>query len=89
MAFRLTPTGTGPVLWVRVFLHATSKRACLIASGEPMSLRAGEPRVVEVVFDESDACTTPFEIATMAAVVEGTVEVASRQEWSIHYSFTP
>ena len=30
---------------------------------------------------------TPFEIATMAVVVEGTIEVASRQEWSIHYSF--
>jgi len=38
---------------------------------------------------EYDACATPFEIATMAAVVEGTVEVGSRQEWAVHYSFMP
>ncbi len=89
MTFRLTPTGTGPVLWVRVFLHAPSKRACFVATGEPLALRAGEARVVEVVFTEYDACATPFEVATMAAMVEGTVEVGSRQEWALHYSFTP
>ena len=89
MAFRLMPTGTGSVLWVRVFLHASSKRACFMATGEPLALRAGEARMVEVVFTEYDACATPFEIATMAAVVEGTVEVASRQEWAVHYSFMP
>ncbi len=89
MTFRLTPTGTGPILWFRVFLHATSKRACFIATGGPMALRAGEARVVEVVFTEYDACATPVDIATMAAVVEGTVEVSSRQEWALHYSFTP
>ena len=87
MVLRLAPSGTGPVLIVRAFLHATSKRACLLASTGPLALRAGEATTVEVVFDDSDACATPFEIATMAVVVEGTIEVASRQEWSIHYSF--
>lgn len=89
MVLRLAPSGTGPVLGVRAFLHATSKRACLLASTGPRALRAGGATSVEVVFDDSDACATPFEIATMAAVVEGTIEVASRQEWSVRYSFAP
>jgi len=89
MVFRLAPSATGPALTFLVFLHATSKRACLLASAAPFSLRAGESMAVEVVFDDSDECATPFEIASMAAVVEGTVEVASRQEWSVHYSFAP
>ena len=89
MSLDLFPSGTGPVLGSVAFLHATNKRACLIARGGPFALQAGQQRRLDVVFDESDACGTPVDIATMAVVVEGTIEVASRQEWAVRYLFTP
>jgi hypothetical protein len=55
---------------------------------------------VERVFDRADRCATPASssgsvpappvtIATMAAVVEGPVDTASRQEWALRYTFAP
>jgi hypothetical protein len=64
-------------------------RACLSGETGGFPLRAGEAQTIEVAFDRSDACATPFEAAHLAVVVEGTVEVASRQEWSVRYSFQP
>jgi hypothetical protein len=89
MYFSLTPSQSGSVLWVVGFLHATNKVACLSAMTGPMELVAGQARAVELVFDRSDDCAVPLTIATMAVVVEGTVQVASRQEWTVSYGFTP
>ena len=47
------------------------------------------PRPVEMVFDQpDDVCVPPLTIATMDAGVEGSVEIASRQEWAVR-SFLP
>jgi len=89
MVFRLTPTATGDALRFQVFLNSNTKRTCFLASTGPLSLRAGEAQSLQVVLDPSDACVTPFTITDMAAVVEGTVELASRQEWAIGYNFAP
>ena len=89
MVFRLTPSGTGPVLRFVVFLNAASKPACFLASTGPFALRAGEETTFQVVLDPSEACLTPVAITDLAANVEGTVEVASRQEWTIGYTFAP
>ena len=72
-----------------VFLHAGTKLACFAASTGPLALRAGEETSLQVVLDPSDDCPTPVSISDMAANVEGTVEVASRQEWTIGYTFAP
>jgi hypothetical protein len=89
MVFRLTPSATGEALRFVAFLHATSKRACFMATTGPVSVRAGEAQSLEVVLDPSDACLVPFAITDLAAVLEGTVELASRQEWAIRYTFAP
>lgn len=89
MVFRLTPAATGEALRFIVFLHAASKRACFMATTGPVSVRAGAAQSVEVVLDPSDSCGVPLAITDMAAVLEGTVELASRQEWAIRYSFGP
>ena len=89
MTFELTPRATGHVLWVASFLHARSSRACYLGRTDGFELAAGQTRAVEIVFADWDACATPFEVATMAVVVEGTVEVASRQEWAVRYAFEP
>jgi hypothetical protein len=83
-----SPTG-GPVLFVKVFLHSTSLQACLLGQTAPLTLQPGRIEPLEVLLDQADDCRTPVDIRTMAAVVEGTVEVASRQEWSIRYTFSP
>lgn len=89
MVFRLAPSGTGPVLRFVVFLHSDSKRACFVAATGPFALRAGEDTTLQVVLDPSDPCETPVSITDLATNVEGTVEVASRQEWRIGYTFAP
>ena len=89
MVFRLTPSGTGPVLRFLVFLHAASKQACFMAATGPFALRAGDETTFQVVLDPSDDCLTPLAITDLAASVEGPVEVASRQEWRIGYTFAP
>ena len=92
MTFRLTPSGTGPVLFCTGFLHAADKTGCLQARIGAFSLRRGEPQTVEVAFDRvdaSDRCRTPLELTDLAFVVEGTTEVASRHEWSLRYRLEP
>jgi hypothetical protein len=89
MRVRLVPAQSGPVLYVAGFLHASNKQACLSTRTGPFALAAGEPRDLEVVFDQSAGCGVPLTIETMALVVEGTVEVASRQEWTIRYELRP
>jgi hypothetical protein len=89
MQFSLAPSQTGAVLYVAAFLHASNKIACLSARSGPLQLTAGQSRPVELVFDQADNCGVPLTIATMAVVVEGTVEVASRQEWALAYTFSP
>jgi hypothetical protein len=89
MVFRLTPTSTGTAQSFQVFLNSETKRTCFLASAVSVPLRAGEALSLQVVLDPSDACAVPFAITDMAAVIEGTVELASRQEWAIGYSFAP
>ena len=88
MRFSLRAPRSGSVLGMRVFLHATNLVACLSADTGPFVLAQGEQQVT-VVFDESDDCPVPLSIQNLAAVVEGTSEVASRQTWSLSYTFAP
>jgi hypothetical protein len=74
------------------FLHADNTTACLQARTAAFALRAGEAQTVEAVFDTAyhgDRCATPVEITNLAFVVEGVVEVASRQEWALRYRLAP
>jgi hypothetical protein len=90
MVFRLTPAATGTALRFVVVLNAAaSKRACFLASTGPFVMRAFEGTSLQVVLDPSDGCATPFAITDLAASVEGAVELASRQEWAIGYTFAP
>jgi hypothetical protein len=92
MTFRMEPTQTGAVLFYRAFLHAADKTACLLAQAPGGALQAGTAETVAVVFDEADTsgrCRTPGDLRDLAFNVEGTVEVASRQEWSLAYRLLP
>jgi hypothetical protein len=86
---RLTPSGSGTALYVAAFLHASNMRACLLARTGPLILRAGEGLPVILLFDQADACAVPTDITHLAVVVEGTTEVASRQEWGVAYRLMP
>jgi hypothetical protein len=85
----LHPPSTGHALYARVFLHASNQIACLLGQTGAFELEAGVPKRIEVVLDGADRCRTPVTFATMAGVVEGPVEVSSRQAWSLHYVFAP
>jgi hypothetical protein len=87
MALGLDPTSDGPVLYTRIYLHATNLIACLWGESAPFAVQAVVPRTMEIPLDRADRCQTPTTIATMAAVVEGPIQVASRQTWSLHYVF--
>ena len=87
MTFRLNPPSDGPVLFVRMFLHATNLQACLWGELAPFLVQAGAPLTIEVPTDRADRCGTPTTIATMAVVVEGPIQVSSRQTWSLRYTF--
>lgn len=89
MHFLLRARDPGPVLTVRAFLHATNLQACLFADTGPFQLGQDEARPLSLVFDRSDGCGVPLTIATLAVVVEGPVQVASRQTWSLAYTFRP
>ena len=89
MVFSVHSPTRGEALGMIVSLHSPQKRACLFGSTGPLLLEAGRPVTVEVVLDRTDACATPAEISDMAAVLEGTTEIASRQEWGLHYTFSP
>jgi hypothetical protein len=89
MQFLLRAQEPGPGLGVRAFLHATNLQACLSTTTGPFDLARGETRPLSIVFDQSDLCPVPLTIATMAVVVEGTVQVASRRAWAVTYTFAP
>ena len=90
MTFTVRSATGGPVLFMKAYLHDIGKIACLTASTGPFDLVAGQPRQVEMVFDQpDDVCAPPLTIATMDAGVEGSVGIASRQEWAVRYSFLP
>jgi hypothetical protein len=89
LTLRLEPPADGPVLHARIYLHATNLVACLWGEIAAFTVRAGTPQTMDVSIDQADRCGTPATIATMAAVVEGPIQVASRQTWSLHYVFAP
>jgi hypothetical protein len=71
-------------------LHGANKKACLSAAGPGFTLGANATLTVDLVFDQFDSsCGLPFDVTDMAMNIEGTVEVASRQEFEIRYRFTP
>jgi len=89
LTLRLEPPADGPVLYARVYLHATNLVACLWGETTPFTVNAGIAQTLDVSIDRADRCGTPATIATMAAIVEGPIQVASRQTWSLHYVFAP
>jgi hypothetical protein len=90
MTFRLRSASGGHVLFMRAYLHDTRKIACFTGRTEAFDIDAGQARDVEVLFDQSDdVCGTPSTITNMDAGVEGTIEIASRQEWALRYDFAP
>jgi hypothetical protein len=89
ITFRLDPPTDGPVLYTRAYLHATNLVACLWGETAPFSVHERASSVVEISFDRADRCGTPTTMATMAVVVEGPIQVASRQTWSLDYVFAP
>jgi len=89
MTFRLDPSADGPVLYARVYLHATNLIACLWGETAPFAVQARQPTVMEIPLDRADRCGSPNTMATLAMAVEGPVQVASRQTWSLYYAFAP
>lgn len=90
LSFRLRSAGAGTVLFTGATLHGANKVACLSARGGGFQLAANTTFPVDLVFDEvNPACGLPFESLDMGVSVEGTVEVASRQEFGIRYRFAP
>jgi len=89
MAFNLLPQSAGHVLYLRVYIHATNQIACLWGETSSFDLRAGVVARVEVSLNNADRCGTPVTLVSMDGIVEGPVEVASRQEWTLNYVFAP
>jgi hypothetical protein len=89
LAFDLQPQSAGHALYARVHLHATNQITCLWGEASAFDLQAGVPRRLEMILDNAGRCATPVTMAFMDVVVEGTVEVASRQEWGLRYEFVP
>jgi hypothetical protein len=89
LSFVLNPPSSGPVLYARVYMHATNLQACLWGEIAPFTVNAGGPMTIEIPADRTDQCRVPTDIATMAVVVEGPIEIASSQTWSVRYTFMP
>src|SRR5689334_18332303 len=70
MTFQLDPSFDGPVLYMRVYLHATNMIACLWGEMPPFTVRGRVASMVRIPIANADRCGTPTTIATMAAVVE-------------------
>ncbi len=89
MSFRLRAGSTGgTVLFTSATLHGANRAACLSARGSGFALAANAVTTIELVFDGFDpACAVPFEATDLAVTLEGTTEVASRQEFGIRYRF--
>ena len=89
VTLRLEPPADGVALYARIYLHATNLVACLSGEIGSFVLRAGVAQTIDIVLDRADRCGTPTTIATMAAVVEGPTQGASRQTWAVRYVFAP
>jgi hypothetical protein len=90
LSFRLRSASAGPVLGISATLHGANRVACLTARAAGFQLGANATVTLELVFDEvNPACALPFDSLDMGVTIEGTVEVASRQEFGIRYRFTP
>ena len=87
ITYRVRSAVGGTALFSKGFLYATNQLACLKGSTGPLTLPAQQDVRVEVTFHRPDVCPTPTTIRAMAFNVEGTVEIATRQEWTIPYEF--
>ena len=86
MTFRLDPPSDGPVLYARVYLHATNLIACLCGrDGAVHGASAACQPSWSIPLDRADRCGIPNTMATLAVVVEGPSQVESRQTWSLYY----
>ena len=91
MAFDLMPQQSGPVLGVSVYMHAP-QIACLWGRSPSFALAAGTPVHVEIPLDNADnaaVCATPLMATSMDVIVDGPIQIASRQEFTIRYLFVP
>jgi hypothetical protein len=88
MAFDLVPQQSGPVLGVSVYMHAP-QIACLWGRSPSFNVTAGATVHVEIPLDNADACATPLMATSMDVVVDGPVQIASRQEFTVNYLFVP
>jgi hypothetical protein len=90
ITLQLQPPSDGPVLYVRIFLHSQRNGvACLWGESGAFTVQAAQSRLVEVPIDRSDACGTPETLVAMVGIVEGPVQIASRQVWTLRYVFAP
>jgi hypothetical protein len=89
ISFRLrSGVAPGTVLFTDATLHGANRIACLSASGDGFTLAANAVVPLDLVFDQFNAgCVLPFDATDMAVNLEGTTEVASRQEFGIRYRF--
>jgi len=90
MRFRLRSASGGPVLDAIVFLHATTRLACLQGASGRFDLQPGVARELELALDRADpACYVPATISDMKLVLSAPVETASLQEWGVRYELAP
>jgi hypothetical protein len=91
LTLQLAPAFDGPVLYVRVYLHSQRNGvACLWGEAPGFTVAAGRTQTVDVPIDRSDSFCAPSEtLVSMDGIVEGPVQVASRQVWTLYYVFTP
>ena len=91
VTLQLAPAFDGPVLYVRVYLHSQRNGvACLWGEAPGFTVAAGHTQTVEVPIDRSDSfCAPPEALVSMDGIVEGPVQIASRQVWTLYYVFTP
>jgi len=54
MTFLLNPSSDGPVLYARLYLHATNLQACLWGEIAPFTVRTGTPLTIEIPTDRPD-----------------------------------
>ena len=66
-----------------------SREQCLLAASEPFDLTGGVEAPLDIALDHPGACAIPTDTTTLAATIEGTTSVASRQEWGVRYSLRP
>jgi len=92
MTFQVRSESGGLVDGTRVYLFGSGGLACLWGSVDSFRVAPRETASFDVVFDRADTsqlCRTPVRIINMAAVLEGTIQIATRQEWGLTYDFTP